>query len=107
MSFAAAARDEMARHGQSATIKRPGSPDVSATVPVKLFDASAAAVSGAAASNARTAIVAELHLTAASWPTPPRKGDQIVVGTRIHTVMTVDTRVDGSETVLHRLTVAF
>ena len=107
MSFAAAARDELDRHGESVTFRRPGSPDVDATVPVKLYELTPRELTGAVQANLRRAIVADLHLTAASWPAPPRKGDQIVQGTRIHTVTAVNTLKDGEETAVHRLTVVF
>lgn len=53
----------------------------------------------------RLAIIANIEIATASWPGPPRKGDQIIAGGKVSTVQAVEpVRVEGV-VIRHNLTI--
>lgn len=98
----------MQRYGETITLRRGDPPSVTATVDLKArvtgFDP--AELVGDLKQGDRRVVIAHAELAAAAWPGDvPKLGDRAVIGGKVHTVMSVDTRKIGDEIAGHWMAV--
>lgn len=97
------------RYGQDVTLRRvTGTTSQTFTdVPVRAFIRNFLPneLVGGITQGDRLAIIANVEIAAASWPGPPRKGDQIIAGSKVSTVQAVEpVRTEGI-IIRHNLTI--
>ncbi len=114
MSFAAVPfADILATHGETMTLRRmiPGSTPTWTSVTLKGKRRSTPGEVGDVLVGAMTqktlmVIISNREIAAAAWPGPPRKGDQLDIGTAIFTLQDdADTRTDQGAVLAHFLLV--
>lgn len=85
----------LARTGQAMTLKRTGEDDL--TVRARVRDYAASELAGTIQQGDSHVILSPTEMTDASWPAPPKKGDRLLIGTRLCLVETVVPKhVDGT-----------
>lgn len=89
--------------GQTVTMKRSGVADLVVKASVAGYQPHE--LVGGIQQGDRKVFIAESDLSDASWPSPPRKGDQIVISGKTAMVQAVDTRSLGENVALHVVTV--
>lgn len=98
----------IARDGAAATLRRltttPGTvTDVAVRAVLRGFQGEV--LPGDVLQSDRQAIISNAEIAAASWPGPPRKGDQVILGGQTMAVQGCDTRRVGDAIAMHILTV--
>lgn len=85
----------LARYGQTVTLRRPGTPDVDATIKVRLGGGTPEDLLDDRNAADRSCVVAAADPGLAAWPVPPRGGDYVVIGADRWIVAGVDARPIG------------
>ncbi len=86
----------LARWGHAVTLRRPGTPDVDATVKAHLRGGAPEDLEADRHVAAKTCVVAAADPGLASWPVPPAAGDQVVIGADRYIVTGVEARPIGA-----------
>lgn len=86
----------LARYGQTVTLRRPGTPDVDATVKAHLRGGTPEDVLDDRNAADRSCTIAAADPGLAAWPVPPRSGDYVVIGADRWIVAGVDARPIGA-----------
>lgn len=94
--------------GQEAILRRLGnSPPTDVTLFVKVDYVEDQPVAGGVQQFQRKVIASNSEIATASWPGPPRRGDQVIIssGTKTMTVQTCDTKIVNGVQIMHVMTV--
>lgn len=95
----------LSQHGDgSMTLRRAGQTDL--IVKGKRFGSSEEDTGNTAAQSLQTIRIGNVEIEAASWPGPPKRTDQIIIGGRTLIVRHVDSRKARGEYVAHIMTCA-
>lgn len=106
MSLTAAVQRAIARTGQPLTLRRiaTGVAPVAVAVTGVVRGYAPHELVGGIVQGDRRVVISNAEIAAASWPGPPRKGDQVVDGTQVLTIQAVNTVTRGSAIAKHEIT---
>jgi hypothetical protein len=97
----------LARYGETVLLRRPTGQaqfiDVSCAARVDQFQQHE--ITGGVMQGDRKVILSNQEIEAETWPGPPRRGDQIVIGGRTTTAQGVETISVGGQIVRHNVQV--
>lgn len=104
MAFTAATVLAMlSTRGQSVTLRRVGSPSVDVACMAMITHEDDAVGTGGISQYRRQITISNSEIAAATWPGPPRKGDQVIADGKTMTVQAVLVQKVGTQTIMHRL----
>lgn len=104
MAFTAASVLAMlTSRGRSVTLRRVGSPNTDVACMAMIAQKDDVPESGGVSQYRRQITISNSEIAAASWPGPPRKGDQVIADGKTMTVQAVLVQKVGTETIMHRL----
>ena len=86
----------LARWGQAVTLRRPGAPDVDATVKAHVRGGTPEDLLDDRHAGERSCVIAAADPGLAAWPVPPAAGDFVVIGADRHLVAGVEPRPIGA-----------
>lgn len=106
MAFTVASIDAMlSTRGRQVTLRRLGSPNVDVTVLAMVLGYQPNELVGGIAQGDRKVTLGMREIIEASWPTPIRAGDRVIIDGRTTTVQGVDPHYAGSTCVMQILQV--
>ena len=89
----------ISKYGLTVTLTRPGGATV--TVKAKVRGYAPADLVAEIIEGDRQVIISNAEIAAASWPGPPKKGDQFVIDGKTTTVEACETRHLGEDRAMH------
>lgn len=104
MAFTAATILAMlSTRGQSVTLRRVGTPAVDVACMAAIVNKDDFIGVGGVSQYRREITISNAEIAAATWPGPPRKGDQVISDGKTLTVQAVLVQKVGTQTIMHRL----
>jgi hypothetical protein len=95
--------DMIERHGETVTLRRPGTPDVDATPKAKVRGYQPHELVNGIVQGDRQVIIGATTLAAFGWPAPPSKaaGDRVLIDGKPTAVQGVETRKIGEDAAMY------